>query len=183
MFGNNQDAYYSKNANKWWDGYSPTMNMVLLDDLGKEGEMLGSYIKRWTDRYPFNAEVKGSSIVIRPELIVITSNFWPHDIWGDANTLLPILRRIQIITFGDEVERPRYEAGFMNETLFKGTLQDGLHPVFVAWMQHREAPAAAAPAVRAAPGPQQPVAALAGYDSDADTLALDEEEAEEASQD
>ena len=81
IFENHPGAYI-KEANKWWDGYredDPAHKTVLIDDLHpkwSEKERL----KNWGDRYPFMAEIKGGSILIRPARILITSNYHPREV-------------------------------------------------------------------------------------------------------
>nr|WQA30152.1 MAG: rep protein [Cressdnaviricota sp.] len=65
---------YVKSLNKWWDGYSG-QEVVLLDDWDPRQECLTQHLKIWADRYPFRAETKGSSMMIRPRKIIITSNY------------------------------------------------------------------------------------------------------------
>lgn len=92
--------YYLKNAsNKWWDGYNLQDN-VIVDDFDKKFEYNGFNLKIWADMYPFSAEVKnGSTGMIRPKFIIVTSNYKPEDIWMDEQTLQPILRRFRVIEF------------------------------------------------------------------------------------
>jgi len=92
------NAYRKTSNNKWWDGYAGQEN-VMIDDLDKSHHYMGYHLKIWGDRYAFIAETKGSSQYIRPEHVCVTSNYHPRDIWDDASTLEPILRRFKIIEF------------------------------------------------------------------------------------
>lgn len=65
---------FIKPINKWWDGYK-NQEFVLIEDWDKTHRILAHHIKIWADRYRFTGEMKGSSRVIRPKLIVITSNY------------------------------------------------------------------------------------------------------------
>ena len=93
--------YYLKNCNKWWDGYRQECN-VLIDDFDKVHSVLGHHLKIWGDRYGFVGEVKSSQVAARPKCLVITSNYHPREIWSDAETLAPILRRYRVIKFSCE---------------------------------------------------------------------------------
>lgn len=92
------DAYLKNAANKWWCGYKGE-RYVIIDDLDKAHKEMGYYLKIWLDRYPFQAETKGGSMIIRPEVVVITSNYRMEDIWEDETTLLPLRRRCRVTRF------------------------------------------------------------------------------------
>ena len=68
---------FKKAFSKWWCGYNPEDEghaTVILDDLHprwSEKELL----KNWADVFPFVAETKGGSMQIRPQRIVVTSNY------------------------------------------------------------------------------------------------------------
>ena len=93
---------FKKGFNKWWDGYREEEEghkVVLLDDLHfkwAEKEML----KNWADKFPFIAEVKGGSMTIRPDRIIITSNYHPTECFGEKDQG-PILRRFKVVTMDD----------------------------------------------------------------------------------
>lgn len=84
------DSYpeiYSKSLSKWWDGYQgqPT---VLLDDVDPDCcVFLRRHLKIWTDRFPFMAEEKGGGRFIRPERIIITSQYTIEQCFSDPETI------------------------------------------------------------------------------------------------
>lgn len=56
-------------------------------------------MKRWLDRYVAKVPVKGGYMNIRPQMIIITSNYHPRDIWEDEMTYKAIERRCKIVHF------------------------------------------------------------------------------------
>lgn len=92
------DAYRKPHSNKWWDGYQGE-SIVWIDDLDVFDKSLGGLIKIWVDRYAFQAECKGgSTCLIRPLKIIVTSNFTIQEIWGaDERFSGPIKRRFKIL--------------------------------------------------------------------------------------
>jgi len=87
---------YSKNCNKWWDGYQEETG-VIINDIGKEHSVLGHHLKLWGEHRPFIAETKGGALHIRPERVIITSQYAPQDIWQDSETLEAIGRRYKVL--------------------------------------------------------------------------------------
>jgi len=89
--------FYDKLINKWWDNYDDEES-VLIDDLSLDHGFMGSFLKRWADHYPFRAEYKGGSKMIRPKNIIITSNYTPEEIWPTDRVLVDaITRRFTLI--------------------------------------------------------------------------------------
>lgn len=87
---------YPKMCNKWWCGYQGQKN-VLIDDLDLSHSCLGHHIKIWADKYSFINESKAHSSWIRPERIIVTSNYKPEDIWHDPVLAEAIKRRFYFI--------------------------------------------------------------------------------------
>jgi len=83
---------FSKPQNKWWDGYQAQAT-VLIDDYDEGGRGLGHYVKIWADKFPFQAEIKGCSLNIRPARIVVTSNYPIEELWADEPEMAAAIRR------------------------------------------------------------------------------------------
>lgn len=68
------DAYI-KGWHQWWDGYTD-QEVVILDDMSpRHTKEFQDYLKYWLDHYPFDAQVKGGRILIRPKLMIVTSQY------------------------------------------------------------------------------------------------------------
>lgn len=89
------DAFI-KSQNKWWDGYEGHAD-VILDDL--DTEVLGHYIKIWTDRYSCTGETKGGTIQLVHHTFVITSNYSPEILFKDSVMAAAIRRRCTVVRF------------------------------------------------------------------------------------
>lgn len=97
----NPDAFDKDPKERWWDGYNGE-DVVLIDDFDKYQKAQGGDLKRWSDRYSFPATVKGGYMHIRPKKIVVTSQYYPYQIWDDQETLDAIGRRFKIREFGQQ---------------------------------------------------------------------------------
>lgn len=84
--------FYDKACNKWFDNYQNEPN-ILIDDLDKNHHVLAHHIKRWADKYAFSGENKGGQINLRPQNVVVTSQYRINDIWEDVETRDAINRR------------------------------------------------------------------------------------------
>lgn len=83
-------------TNAWWDNYMG-QEVVLLEDWDPYQVKQSGDLKRWSDRYPFQAAIKGGYLEIRPRKIVVTSQYLPHECWKDEKTLDAIHRRFKIV--------------------------------------------------------------------------------------
>lgn len=87
---------YQKLQNKWWDGYKGE-DIVLIEDADPEiMKKLASFIKVWSDRYPFTYEVKGSSRTMKTPgyHFIVTSNYPMKDCFNETD-LKAIERRFE----------------------------------------------------------------------------------------
>lgn len=87
---------YIKNLNKWWDGYTGQY-VVHIDEIDPSHKYLTSFLKQWADKWPFNAEVKGSSKMLRPKCLIITSNYSIDEMEFAVNDYDAIKRRFKEI--------------------------------------------------------------------------------------
>lgn len=92
----NPDAFI-KSQNKWFCGYAGEKT-IILDDL--DTNVLGHYLKIWTDRYSCSGEVKGGTVNLQHELFIVTSNYHPDSLWSEDPILCEaIKRRFKITRF------------------------------------------------------------------------------------
>ena len=98
--------FYDKAPNKWFVGYKD-QSTILCDDFGpKQCEYLGWYMKRWADIFPFPMETKGGGKMIRPQRIVVTSQYTIRDCFEDELVREAIQNRFEVVEL-DHWERRR----------------------------------------------------------------------------
>lgn len=93
--------HYPKPRTQWWDGYQ-LEPVVCCDDVGKYDVRLGDRFKQWADCFPFIAENKGGSVIIRPKHFIVTSQYTIEDIWEDPETREALNRRFRVIEKTEE---------------------------------------------------------------------------------
>lgn len=103
-------AYVKDPQSHWWDDYDH-QETVIIDDFDKFQVKQGGDMKRWLDRYPFQAQVKGGMHLIRPKKIVVTSQYHPNEIWDDEKTVDAIMRRVKILDADNVFNRHLFAAG------------------------------------------------------------------------
>jgi len=90
------DAYRKEMSDfKWYDNYNGE-SAVYLEDLDKYDVKWAGHIKRLSDKWPLKVQVKGSMVDIRPNVVIITSNYKIEEIWDDAITQECLKRRFTI---------------------------------------------------------------------------------------
>ncbi|KAF8789568.1 Replication-associated protein like [Argiope bruennichi] len=92
---------YRKMLNKWWDGYRNEKFVLLSDVEPDHRNWLGYFLKIWSDRYAFNAEIKGGTMMIRPEKIFVTSNFLLEQVF-DGKILEALRARFNVFNQFDD---------------------------------------------------------------------------------
>ena len=67
--------YYLKDATKWWDFYDYEETVIIEDLTPALGAALASLLMLWCDLDVVRVDVKGSSMKIRPQTIIVTSTY------------------------------------------------------------------------------------------------------------
>lgn len=99
---------FFKARSKWWDGYKAE-EVVVIDEIEPEdNKHLASLFKVWLDRGRFSAETKGGSMIIRPRVIILISNYSMEEVFvGDPTKVLnPMRRRCDVAHFKKYGETP-----------------------------------------------------------------------------
>lgn len=169
LFANNYDVIYIKNQNKWWCGYDVQKHLcALVDDIGLNASVMASFFKNWLDRYPFLAEKKNGGLRIRPPMMIITSNYFPQQIWQSPEDHEAILRRVQVVWFGPKMNNYPFKVSFFPEDL------PDFAPIFDKWLVKQPSTPVATSSTRVAPAID-----LLETDTEVEPDTEDEEEEEE----
>lgn len=108
--------HYQKELNKWWCGYGGE-DVVVIEEWSPKNECTGSMLKIWADRYPFTAQIKGGSLRrVRPQKIIVLSNYTIDECFPASQDAEPIKRRFKVVEF------PQLATQFY--TQFEGTVDD-----------------------------------------------------------
>lgn len=86
---------YLKSLNKWWNGFRGQKVTLIEEATPDACKYIASMFKQWCDKWPFTAEVKGGSFDcgIRPDYIIITSNYSIQQCFPAEEDYLPMQRR------------------------------------------------------------------------------------------
>lgn len=80
--------FYFKMFNKWWGGYKPGMHKIVgIEDYPNDCNFMGQFMKIWADRYAFQGEIKGSSMLISPAyyILIVTSNYSIEECFSEGD--------------------------------------------------------------------------------------------------
>lgn len=88
--------FYLKGIHKWWDSYQG-QESVIIEDVDPSHSFIAYHLKIWADRYSFQGECKGSAIMLRPQHIVVTSQYSIDQVWMDQETRDALHRRFKCI--------------------------------------------------------------------------------------
>lgn len=92
-------THFVKFPNKWFCGYAGEDVLIIEDLEPKHASFMGHSLKLWADKAPFTAQVKGSSMYIRPKQVIVTSNYSIEEMGWDEVTTKAISRRFQVKLF------------------------------------------------------------------------------------
>lgn len=81
---NRSQEPYLKLVNKWWHGFHGQQVTIIEEVQPDMPNPLKGMFKQWLDKWAFAAETKGGMISnLRPQYIIITSNYSVDDVFGD----------------------------------------------------------------------------------------------------
>lgn len=104
---------YKKAWNKWWDGYEGQDVMYLEEASGHVMGVLAQSLKEWSDRYPFDGQIKyGKLEGIRPKKVIVLSNYTIRECFPDSKDYEPLERRFKVTEF----KKPGPPVGFRTAT-------------------------------------------------------------------
>jgi len=99
--------HYQKELNKWWCGYQGE-SVVAVEEWSPKNECTASFLKIWADRYPFTAQIKGGSLLrVRPQKIIVLSNYTIDECFPATQDAEPIKRRFKVVHFPQSIFVPQ----------------------------------------------------------------------------
>jgi len=94
----NPGAFLKNSKNKWWDGYKGEKS-VILDDM--DDDFLAHYLKIWADKYACTGEIKGGTVPLLHETLIVTSNYSIEQLFESKGSemIAAIRRRFKVTHF------------------------------------------------------------------------------------
>lgn len=84
--------FCNSQQNKWFDGYNRE-KVILFDDFDMSGTVLSQKLKLWADEHACTTEIKGSTVQLAHDELIITSQCTIEEIWPDDSELQEALNR------------------------------------------------------------------------------------------
>jgi len=107
---------YDKTLDTWWQNYDDQSH-VLIDDFSPDYRQLATPLKRWSDRYPFPADIKCGGRVIRPKHVIVTSQYHPRQCFTSTDSEA-IFRRFRVLDIMDIRSDLSILKSLLGQTLF-----------------------------------------------------------------
>lgn len=103
---NQGTVHMHKLPNKWWNGYSSHVDTVIYEDYCPSTLGMAQYMKIWSDRYEFTAEVKNSAVRIYPGsfFFIVTSNYSIRECFEKEEDIAPLQRRFTQVAVNSSEE-------------------------------------------------------------------------------
>ena len=86
------DAFV-KTCDRWWDGYND--EEVVITECFRHPS-LSHEVCAWGDHHAFRCEIRRGMLLIRPKLVIVTSDRHPSKLWGGYR-LEKVLRRYKCV--------------------------------------------------------------------------------------
>jgi len=98
---------YESLKNKWWDNY-PHGAPVLYEDIGEwnASKGIGDQLKVIADIYPIRVERKFGTMMIRPEVIIVTSNYSIKQLFPNPEVYEPLMDRFKMVHLTERYVHP-----------------------------------------------------------------------------
>lgn len=87
-----KSAYRKMYSTRWWTNYQHE-DIVWIEEIEETDRFSQSMYKQLCDKYAFPVETKGGNMVIRPKIIIFTSNYSAPQVFGAAYE--PMSRRLK----------------------------------------------------------------------------------------
>lgn len=100
-------SYFIKAPNKWFDGYLGEDVLIVEDLEPQHSRTMSWFLKIWGDYDPVTAQVKGSSLFIRPDILCVTSNYTIDEMGWDESTTLAMKRRFKETFYSEQFSYPK----------------------------------------------------------------------------
>jgi hypothetical protein len=128
---------YLKLNNKWWENYKFEEEVLIEDVDPNTMKHQAHNIKTWSDLYVLRVECKGTSMLVRPKMILITSNYSIEECFEEKD-IPAVLRRFTVIDLDNPILRAHYQAETLKLEEGNVELEKMRQMEALTWMRQRE---------------------------------------------